>query len=129
VGTGPDAAFVWKSSRESIVTARDGEDCEERLNGDDWARRRLRLTGGMSGRGLSDTYVIADSKPWKAGCGVETDLEQRLEGTLWLEGGSESAWWTYGMGVDVYGRDEGNVAGGEEARGGNEIKRERKGTG
>ena len=42
---------------------------------------------------------------------METDLEQRLgtegtEGTLWLEEGSESAWWTYGMGVDVYSRDE-----------------------
>jgi len=34
----PDAAFVWKSSGESFVIAHDGEDCEERLNGDDWAR-------------------------------------------------------------------------------------------
>ena len=65
-------------------------------------------------RGQSEAYVIADSKPWKAGCGVEADLEQRLgtEGTRWLEEGSETAWWTYGIGVDVYGRDEGSVAGG-----------------
>ena len=64
--------------------------------------------------------MIADSKAWKAGCGVEADLEQRLGagGTLWLGEGSETAWWTYGMGVDVYSRDEGNVAGGREARGG-----------
>ena len=37
-GVGSDAAFVWKSSGGSFVTACDGEDCEERLNGDDWAK-------------------------------------------------------------------------------------------
>ena len=38
---GNEAAFVWKSSGESFVatldTARDGEDCGERLNRDGWA--------------------------------------------------------------------------------------------
>jgi hypothetical protein len=50
---------------------------------------------------------------------MEADLERRLEveGTLRLGEGSETAWWTYGMGLDVYGRDEGGGGGGE-ARGG-----------
>ena len=62
---------------------------------------------------------------------MEADLEQRMEteGTLWLEEESETGWWTYGMGVDVYSRDEGNVAGGKEARGGDEMERERRATG
>ena len=38
-----------------------------------------------------------------------------VEGTQWPEEGIESGWRTYGMGVDVYGRDEGE-AGGKEAR-------------
>lgn len=44
MGAGPDAAFVWKSSGESFVTARDGEDCEERLNGDDWATTESKMS-------------------------------------------------------------------------------------
>jgi hypothetical protein len=80
----------------------------------------------MSGRGRSDTYVIADSKPWKAGCGVETDLEQRLEGTLWLEGGlrlrgGHMGWeWT----CTVEMREMLLVV--KRQEGGDEIKRERR---
>ena len=44
-----------------------------------------------------------------------------MEGTLWSEGGSETAWRAYGMGVDVYSRDEGDV-GGKEARGGRQVE-------
>lgn len=71
-------------------------------------------------QGQSDTHVIVDSKPWNAGYWVEADLERRMEmrGTLWLEEGSGAAWWTYGMGVDVYSRDEGDVGGGKEEGGG-----------
>jgi len=47
-----------------------------------------------------------------------------VEGTRWLEEGSETEWWTYGMGVDVYGRDGGDVGGGGEARGGKERRDE-----
>lgn len=61
--------------------------------------------------------MIADSEAWKAGCWAEADLEGRLEeGTLWLEEGSGTGW-TYGMGVDVYSRDEGDVGGGRGKRG------------
>ena len=53
--------------------------------------------------------MIADLESWKADCWAEADLERRteVEGTLWLEEGSETERWTYGMGVGVYGRDEG----------------------
>jgi len=46
-----------------------------------------------------------------------------VEGTQWLEEGFETGWWTYGMGVDVYGRD-GGVGGGGEARGEKERRDE-----
>ena len=37
MGAGNEAAFDWKSSGESwYVTARDGENCGERLNGHNW---------------------------------------------------------------------------------------------
>lgn len=77
----------------------------------------------MELRGRSDAYVIGDSKPWKADCFVEADLGRWLEveGTLWLEEESETGWWTYGMGVDVYGRDE-ESGGGGEAREGRETR-------
>ena len=74
---------------------------------------------GMKSRGRSGSYAIEDSKPWKADCWAEADLGRWLEeeGTLWLEEGSETGWWTYGMGVDVYGRDEGGVGGGRQEGG------------
>lgn len=79
----------------------------------------------MRSRGRSDTYVIADSERWKAECWAEADLERRLEvgETQWLGEGTETGWWTYGMGLDVYSRDEGD--GGGEARGETRRRRER----
>ena len=125
MGAGSEAAFDWKSSGESLVTARDGEDCGERLNGDDLAGRGGSLAMLMKSEERSDTYAIVDSKPWKAGCLVEVDLGRwmEVEETLLLETGIETAWWTYGMGVgvDVYGRDEGDVDG-KEAREGDETE-------
>ena len=84
----------------------------------------------MKLRGRYGAYAIGDSKPWKADCWAEADLERWMEvgGTLWLEEGTGTGWWTYGMGLDVYGRDEGD-AGGGEARGGGDETRGRRRTG
>ena len=78
-------------------------------------RGRLGWRGELSGvdeiRRAVDTYAIVDSEPWKARrwwklIGRWMELEM-----LPLETGIEIAWWTYGMGVgvDIYGRDEGDA--------------------
>ena len=45
-----EAAFVWKSSGESLITVHDGEECGERLKGDDWAEKRSELGTEMKQR-------------------------------------------------------------------------------